>query len=154
MKPGVFSQLYIQLVFAVKFRDRLLRKEFRDEVFSYLSGIATNMKHKSIIVNGVSDHIHIFLGFNPSLSVSDTVRELKRSSSIFINSKNWIKGKFNWQDGYGAFSYSRSHIEKVYNYILNQEKHHKRKTFRTEYMQFLKKFEIDYDEKFLFEFFD
>ena len=129
-------------------------KDFRKDVFRYLSGIATNMKHKSIIINGVSDHVHIFLGMNPSVSVSDTVWELKRSSSLFINSKNWLNNKFNWQEGYGTFSYSKSHIENVYNYILNQEEHHKKRTFREEYIDLLKKFEIEYDERFLFEFFD
>ncbi|RLD59951.1 MAG: transposase [Bacteroidetes bacterium] len=119
-----------------------------------MSGIATNMKHKSIIINGVSDHVHIFLGMNPSISVSDTVWELKRSSSLYINDKNWLSNKFNWQEGYGTFSYSKSHIDNVYKYILNQEEHHKKRTFREEYIDFLKKFEIDYDERYLFEFFD
>ncbi len=154
MKPGVFTQLFIQLVFAVKYRDRLLKEEYRTDIFSYMSGIATNMKHKSIIINGVSDHVHVFLGFNPSVSISDTVYELKRSTSLFINEKNWFSHKFNWQEGYGAFSYSRSHIDNVYNYVKNQEQHHRKKTFRDEYIEFLKKFEIEYDKKYLFEFFD
>jgi len=126
MKPGVFSQLYIQLVFAIAHKDRHLRKDFRKDVFKYMSGIATNLKHKSIIINGVSDHVHIFLGMNPSISISDTVWELKRSSSLFINNKKWFSNKFNWQEGYGTFSYSKSHIENVYNYIVNQEEHHKK----------------------------
>jgi len=154
MKPGVFTQLFIQLVFAVKYRDRLLKKEYRTEIFSYMSGIVTNMKHKSIIINGVADHVHVFLGFNPSVSISDTVYELKRSTSLFINEKNWFSHKFNWQEGYGAFSYSRSHIDNVYNYVKNQERHHRKKTFRNEYIEFLEKFEIEYDKKYLFEFFE
>ena len=154
MKPGVFSQLYIQIVFSPAHKDRLLKKHFRKDVFKYMSGVATNMKHKSIIINGVSDHVHIFLGMNPSISVSDTVWELKRSSSLYINDKNWLSNKFNWQEGYGTFSYSKSHIDNVYKYILNQEEHHKKRTFREEYIDFLKKFEIDYDERYLFEFFD
>ena len=154
MKPGVFSQLYVQVVFSPAYKDRLLRKDFRKDVFKYMNGIATNMKHKSIIINGVSDHVHIFLGMNPSISISDTVWELKRSSSLYINSKKWLKNKFNWQKGYGAFSYSKSHIDNLYKYILNQEDHHKKRTFREEYIDFLKKFEIEYDERFLFEFFD
>jgi REP element-mobilizing transposase RayT len=154
MKPRVFTQLYIQIVFAVAHKDRLLGKDFRKDVFSYMSGIATNMKHKSIIINGVSDHVHIFLGMNPSVSISDTVWELKRGSSLYINSKNWLHNKFNWQEGYGSFSYSKSHIENVYKYILNQEEHHKKKKFREEYIEFLKKYEIEYDERFLFEFFN
>ncbi len=154
MKPKVYTQLYCQMIFAVKHRDRLLRKEFREDVFKYISTTASNMKHKSIIVNGVSDHIHIFLGLNPNVSISDTVWEIKRSSSLFINNKNWLKNKFNWQDGYGAFSYARSQVGRVYNYIENQESHHKRKTFKDEYTTFLKKFQIEYEDKYLFEFFD
>jgi len=154
MKPGVFTQLHIQLVFAVKHRDRLLKDDIRKEIFSYMSGIVTNLKHKSIIINGVSDHVHIFLGLNPSVSISDTIWELKRSSSLFINSNNWFKSKFKWQDGYGAFSYSKSQVENVYNYVLNQEEHHKKNTFREEYIDFLDKFEIEYDKKYLFDFFD
>lgn len=154
MKPGVFTQLHIQLVFAVKHRDRLLRDDIRKEVFSYMSGIVTNLKHKSIIINGVSDHVHVFLGLNPSVSISDTIWELKRNSSLFINSNKWFNSKFNWQEGYGAFSYSKSQVENVFNYIKNQEMHHKKRTFRDEYIEFLEKFEIEYDKKYLFEFFD
>ena len=154
MKPGVFTQLYIHIIFAVKYRNRLLKEEYRPEIFSYMSGIATNMKHKSIIINGVSDHVHVFLGFNPAVSISDTVYELKRSTSLFINGKKWFRHDFNWQEGYGAFSYSRSHLENVYNYVKNQEQHHRKQTFREEYVEFLEKFEIEYDKRYLFEFFD
>jgi len=154
MKPGVFTQLHIQLVFAVKHRDSLLNDNIRKEVFSYMSGIVTNLKHKSIIINGVSDHVHVFLGLNPSVSISDTIWELKRSSSLFINNKKWFNSKFNWQDGYGAFSYSKPLVESVYNYILTQEDHHKKRTFREEYIDFLDKFEVEYDKKYLFDFFD
>lgn len=154
MKPGVFTQLYIQLVFAVKYRQRLLRPEIRSEVFSYISGIITERKHKSINVNGVSDHVHILVGLYPNETISDLVWAIKKSSSDFMNEKNWFKGNFQWQDGYGAFSYSRSHLERVYNYISNQERHHAKRTFREEYTELLKKFEVEYDERYLFEFFD
>jgi len=154
MKPGVFSQLYIQLVFAAKYRDRLLTKEIRSEVFRYMSGILTNRKHKSIIINGMSDHAHILFGSNPNDKISDLVACLKRESSSFINQKRWFRGKFYWQEGYGAFSYGRSQLDKIYNYILNQEKHHGKRTFREEYTELLKKFEVEYEEKYLFEFFD
>jgi len=154
MKPGVFTQLYVQLVFAVKYRDRMLNDSIRKELFSYMSGTVTNLKHKSIIINGVSDHVHVFIGLNPSMSVSDTVWELKRSSSLFINNKKWFKSKFQWQDGYGAFSYSKSQIDNVYKYIENQEQHHKKTTFKEEYIDFLEKFEIEYDSKYLFDFFN
>jgi REP element-mobilizing transposase RayT len=154
MKPGVFTQLNTQLVFAVKYRDRLLTKEIRAEIFSYMSGILTNRKHKSIIINGMSDHVHILFGSNPNDKLSDLVACLKRDSSSFINGKKWFKGKFHWQDGYGAFTYGRSQLDKIYNYILNQENHHNRRTFREEYIELLNKFEVEYENKYLFEFFN
>ncbi len=154
MKPGVFTQLYIHLVFSPKYRERLLAKEIRGELFSYISGIISNRKHKSIIVNGVSDHIHILIGANPDDKISDLVGSIKRNSSNFINEKNWFRGKFHWQDGYGAFSYGRSQLDAVYNYIANQESHHKQKSFNEEYISLLKRFSIKYDERFLFEFFE
>ncbi|MEI6696583.1 MAG: IS200/IS605 family transposase [Bacteroidota bacterium] len=117
MKPGVYTQLYTHLVFAVKYRECLLSEPIRKDVFSYMSGLLSNKNHKSIIVNGYADHVHVFLGLNPTVSISDTVADLKRSSSLFINEKKWLKGRFQWQEGYGAFSYSKSHIENVYNYI-------------------------------------
>jgi len=154
MKPGVYTQLFTQLVFAVKDRECILSELKRKEVFSYMSGMLTNKKHKSIIVNGYSDHVHVFFGLNPVMSISDIVADLKRSSSLFINEKKWLKGKFQWQEGYGAFSYSKSHLENVYNYILNQNEHHKKRPFKEEYLDLLKKFEVEYDERYLFEFFD
>ncbi|MCL4512351.1 MAG: IS200/IS605 family transposase [Bacteroidetes bacterium] len=154
MKPGVFTQIYIHLVFSPKYRERLLLKEIRSEVFSYISGIITNRKHKSIIINGMSDHAHILYGANPDDKISDLVGCIKRESSNFINSKNWFRGKFYWQDGYGAFSHGRSQLNDIYNYIAKQELHHKKRTFREEYTEFLKKFEVECDEKYLFEFFD
>jgi REP element-mobilizing transposase RayT len=154
MKPGVFTQLYVQLVFAVKNRDAVLHKNIRSRVFEYMSGIITGMKHKSIIVNGVSNHVHIFIGLNPIKSISDTVHDIKRNSSLFINSEKLCHGKFAWQEGYGGFTYGRSQMDNVYNYILNQEIHHKKVNFRDEYIEFLKKFEIEYDERFLFDFLD
>lgn len=154
MKPGTFTQIYIQLVFSPKHRDRLLIQQIRPRIFEYLSGITTNLGHKSIIINGVTDHVHLFLGLNPKISVSETVKELKRSSSIFINEQRFFPGKFEWQVGYGGFSYGRSQIGNVYEYIKNQEKHHQKRTFREEYMEFLKKYEIDFEEQYLFEFFE
>ena len=154
MKPGVFTQLYVMLVFSPKYRENLLRKEIRAEVFSYISGIITNRKHKSIIINGVSDHIHILLGLNPNDKISDLVGCIKRDSSSLMNEKKWFNNKFHWQDGYGAFSYGKSQLEFIYKYIANQESHHKKSTFRDEYILLLKKFEVEYNEKYLFEFFD
>jgi REP element-mobilizing transposase RayT len=152
--PGTFSQLYIQIVFAVKGRRNLIDKKWKDELYKYISGIITNKGHKSIIVNGVSDHIHIFVGLKPSMAISDLVRDIKNNSSNFINDKNFVESKFSWQEGYGAFSYAHSQIEQVYNYILNQEKHHHKQTFKDEYLEFLEKFQIEYNEKYLFEWID
>lgn len=154
MKPGVFTQLYIHLVFSPKYREKLLKENIRKDVFSYISGIITNRKHKSIIVNGMDDHIHILFGANPDDKISDLVGCIKRESSTFINEKNWFNGKFHWQNGYGAFSYGRSQLNQIYNYIANQEQHHKKRTFREEYSGLLKKFEITFDEKYLFDFFE
>jgi len=154
MKPGTFTQIYIQLVFAVKNRETALRKEIRPHVFEYMSGILTNHKHKSAIINGLSNHVHILLGLNPSISVSDTVHEVKRSSTLFINRERLCFGKFCWQEGYGAFSYSRSQISDIYNYIETQEEHHKSITFQKEYIQYLKKREMEFDEQFLYEFWE
>ena len=153
MKPGTFTQIYIQLVFSPMNKESLLRKNIRPRIFEYMSGIITNMGHKSIIVNGMSDHVHLFLGVNPKLSISDTVKEIKRGSSLFINEQRFFPGKFQWQSGYGGFSYSQSHIEKVYNYIRDQERHHRKTTFREEYLDFLNKYDIQFEDQYLFNFF-
>jgi REP element-mobilizing transposase RayT len=151
---GTFSQIYIQYVFTVKGRQNLMQKPWRNEVFKYIAGIIKAKGQKSIIVNGVADHIHVFVGLRPSICISDLVRDIKNNSSKFINEQGWLKGKFSWQEGYGAFSYAHSQIENVYQYILNQEEHHRRKTFREEYLDFLQKFEVEYDKKYLFEWLD
>lgn len=148
---GTYSQIYIQIVFAVQGRQNLLQKEWRQEVFKYMAGIIKNKGQKPIIVNGVEDHAHVFVGLKPSMAISDLTRDIKNNSSNFINDHKWIKGRFNWQEGYGAFSYGHSQIENMYNYILNQEQHHAKQTFKDEYMDFLKKFEIEHDVKYLFE---
>jgi REP element-mobilizing transposase RayT len=154
MKPGTFTQMYVQLVFAVKNRDAVLTKNIRKRVFEYMSGIITNLKHKSIIVNGTSTHVHILFGLNPSISVSDTVHDIKRSSSLFINNEKLCPYRFSWQEGYGGFTYSRSQIDEIYKYIENQESHHEKRTFRKEYIGILIKNEIDFDQRFLFDFWD
>lgn len=154
MKPGTFTQLHVQLVFAVRYRESLLRQAQRKEVFSYISGIVTNLRHKSLIVNGYSDHVHIFLGMNPSVSVSDTVSAIKKSSAYYINNQKWFPGRFQWQDGYGGFAYSKSQVKDVYDYILTQENHHHSVKFRNEYVDTLCQEGIIFDEMFLPEFFD
>lgn len=151
---GTFSQIYIQYVFAVEGRENLLQKPWRDEVFKYIAGIIKEKNQKAIIVNGVTDHVHVFVGLKPSMNISDLVRDIKNNSSKFINEQRFLKGKFSWQEGYGAFSYAHSQIESVYQYILKQEEHHMKKTFKEEYLDFLQKFKIDYSEKYLFEWLD
>lgn len=148
---GTFSQIYIQYVFAVKGRENLLQKPWREEVFKYMSGIIKGKNQKSIIVNGVADHVHVFVGLKPSMNISDLIRDVKNNSSNFINENKFLQSKFSWQEGYGAFSYAHSQMDDVYKYILKQEEHHRKKTFKEEYLEFLQKFEIDYNEQFLFE---
>ncbi|MEQ9424146.1 MAG: IS200/IS605 family transposase [Cyclobacteriaceae bacterium] len=126
---GTFSQIYVQCVFAVSGRGNLLASDWRPEVFKYISGIIKNKGQKPIIVNGMSDHVHILIGLKPSIALSDLLRDVKNNSTRFINDNKWLHGKFSWQEGYGAFSYSHSQLDQVYNYILNQEKHHRKKSF-------------------------
>jgi REP element-mobilizing transposase RayT len=121
-------------------------------LYKYITGIVKNHGQKLIAINGVANHIHILLGIEPNMKISDIVRDIKANSSRFINEKRFVRGKFSWQEGFGAFSYSRSQIDSVVKYIQNQEKHHARQTFKSEYLNFLKKFEVDYDEKYLFNF--
>ena len=152
---GTYSQVYLQIVFAVKGRQNLIHKDWKEDLNKYISGIITGKGHKSIIVNGVEDHIHAFVGLKPAMEISDLVRDMKNNSTNFINDNNLVKGKkFSWQAGFGVFSYSQSSIRNVYNYILNQEEHHRKKTFKEEYFKFLKEFEIEYDERYLFDWID
>ncbi|WP_018342603.1 IS200/IS605 family transposase [Cytophaga aurantiaca] len=148
---NTYAQLYIQTIFAVKYREGTIASYWKDELYQYITGIVRNNKHKLISINGMSDHIHILISIHPTQSVSDLIQEVKASSSKWINDKKFIKGRFEWQSGYGAFSYSRSQIKVVAAYIENQEKHHAKKTFKEEYIEFLQKFEIEYDEKFIFK---
>lgn len=148
---GTYSQLYIQVVFAVKGRQNLIDKNWQTELHKYIAGIIKEKQQKSIIVNGVADHIHCFIGLKPTMAISDLVRDIKNNSSKFINERGFVKEKFQWQEGYGVFSYAHSQIDKVYNYILNQEEHHRKQSFKEEYLEFLKKFEVQYTSEFLFD---
>lgn len=148
---NTFTQLYVQIVFSTKNRENILKQSFRDEVFKYISGIVKNKKQTPLAVNGTNDHIHIFLGFKPNAAISDLVRDVKHFSTEFINKKKFVHGKFNWQTGYGAFTYSHSQIDTVIKYIMNQERHHKEKTFKEEYLEFLEKFNVEYDVKYVFD---
>ncbi|MBJ2123627.1 IS200/IS605 family transposase [Flavobacterium sp. IB48] len=146
-----YSQLYIQIVFAVKGRQNLISKNWKNEIYKYITGIITNQKQKLIAINGMPDHIHILVGIKPNVSISDLVRDIKSSSSKFINEQKWINGKFEWQTGFGAFSYGHSQLTPVIKYIENQEEHHKTKTFKEEYIAFLKIFNIDFKNEYLFD---
>lgn len=148
---GTFSQIYIQIVFAVEHRESLIMQEWEAELYKYITGIVQNKGQKMLAINGMPDHIHIFIGMKPSCCLSDLVREIKKSSNDFIKEKKFSKFKFNWQEGYGTFSYSHSAIDNVVKYIMNQKEHHKKKTFREEYIDFLNKFEIDYKDEYLFK---
>ncbi|MEO5684060.1 MAG: IS200/IS605 family transposase [Chitinophagaceae bacterium] len=151
---GTFSQIYIQIVFAVRGRENLLSPSFEADVYKYISGIITGKGQKSLAVNGMPDHLHVLVGLQPSMCIAGLVRDIKNNSSNFINRNDWLKNKFSWQEGYGAFSYSESNYGKVIDYIKNQKKHHQKQTFRHEYVSFLKKFNVPYDEQYLFHFYD
>lgn len=149
--PGTFSQIYIQVVFAVKGRENIISSKWENDLYKYIAGIIKGKEQKPIIINGMPDHVHVFMGIRPSVSISDMVRDIKNNSANFINENKLVNGKFSWQEGYGAFSYGHSQIESAYNYILNQKEHHKNKSFREEYIGFLQKFAIDYNDQYLFD---
>jgi REP element-mobilizing transposase RayT len=151
MGVGTFSQIYIQVVFAVKGRNSLIKKEWEEELYKYITGIIQNKGQKMLTINGMPDHIHFLIGMKPSCCLSDLVREVKKSSNAFVKEKKFSKFKFEWQEGYGAFSYSHSALDNVIGYINNQKEHHKIKTFKEEYKDFLIKFQVDYKNEYLFE---
>jgi len=148
--PNTYSQVHLQFVFAVKYRERLIENSWKDELYKYITGIVQQHKHKMLCINGMPDHLHILVGMRPTQSVSDLLQDIKGSSSKWINGKKLVKGKFEWQEGFGVFSYSKSQIKTVALYIENQEQHHKKKLFREEYIELLKEFEVEYDEKYIF----
>jgi putative transposase len=148
---NTYTQIHLQFVFAVKYRNGLIHASFKEELYKYISGIIKENNHKLLAINGMPDHLHIFIGMRPSQSISDLLQDIKGSSSKWINEKKFLKVKFEWQEGYGAFSYSKSHVNNVISYIQNQENHHKKETFREEYLKFLKVFELEYDERYIFK---
>jgi putative transposase len=147
---NTYSQIYVQIVFAVKYRKAVLDKAWRDQVFGVMGNLINETKCKTIIVNGVEDHVHCFLGLKPSVSASELMKTVKAKSSKYINDNKLTPQRFEWQEGFGVFSYSQSSVDNVYKYILNQEAHHKKQKFRGEYQAYLKEFEIDYDEQYIF----
>lgn len=147
---NTYSQVHLHLVFAVKYRAALIRSEWKDELYRYITGIIQKKGHKLLAINGMKDHIHIFIGYHLHELVSDLVRDIKQMSSLWINNNRRTYRKFAWQDGYGVFSYSRSHISNVISYIENQEQHHRKTSFREEYLELLQKFEVEYNEQYVF----
>jgi REP element-mobilizing transposase RayT len=151
---NTYTQINMHVVFSVKGRENILSVKIRPDIFKYISGILSNIEQFPLAVNGYKDHVHLFFEMQPTKSLSDIVRVVKTNSSKWINENRFIAGKFSWQEGYGGFSYSRSQRNNVIQYIIKQEEHHKEKTFREEYLQLLKLFEIDFDEQYVFEFYE
>lgn len=148
---NTYTQIYIQIVFAVKGRQNLIPKQHREELHKFITGIVSNRGQRLFAVLAMPDHVHLLVSLSPTILISDLVRDIKAGSSKFINDNRLIVGKFNLQEGYGAFSYSKGQVDNVVKYILNQEEHHRKKTFKEEYLDFLRKFDIKYDDKYLFE---
>ncbi len=148
---NTYTEIHIQFVFAVKHRDGLIHSSFKNELYQYIAGIIKNHNHKLLAINGMPDHIHILIGMRPTQSIADLLQDIKGNSSKWINEKKFLKVRFEWQEGYGAFSYSKSQINKVIDYIKNQEKHHMVKTFREEYLEVLKLYEVEFDERYIFK---
>ena len=148
---NTYSQIYIQVVFAVQGRLNLITEKHREELQKFIAGIIKNRQQKLMAIYCMPNHTHILLSLNPNVTLSDLMRDIKAGSSKFINEKGWVNGKFSWQEGYGAFSYSQSQTQQVTNYILNQKEHHSRKSFKEEYTDFLNRFQIDYKSEYLFD---
>ncbi len=148
---NTYTQIYIHVVFSVMGRHNLIPESHKEALYKYITGIIRKKNHTLIAINGMSDHIHILVGMKPNTALSDLVRDIKNNSTGFINRKGWIRGRFNWQEGFGAFSYGHSQIDVVVKYIQNQEKHHARRTFRNEYLELLERFNVDYDTRHVFD---
>ena len=152
--PKTHTQIYVQYIFTVKGRQNFISIENSDKLHKFIRGIVEKRKSTLLAINNTSDHMHILVSIDPNYSFSKLIQEIKAGSSKYITDQKWLPGKFQWQSGYGAFSYSKSHIDNVINYINDQEHHHQKKTFREEYIEFLDKFSIEYDQKYLFEFYN
>ncbi len=151
--PNTYSQIYVQVVFAVKGRLNLIKESFREELQKYMAGIITEKRQKLLAIYCMPDHVHILISINPDISISELVRDIKSCTTLFIKRKGFCR-LFAWQHGFGVFSYSKSHVFNVINYILKQPYHHKAKSFKEEYLNFLNKFEVEYHDKYLFEFYE
>jgi putative transposase len=148
---NTYTQIHIQAGFAVRNRNSIIMNSWKDELFKYITGIIQNHGHKVLAINGMPDHVHIFFGMRPEQSLSGLMQDIKGDSSQWINKKGFVKGRFSWQEGYGAFSYSKSSVDNVIKYIRNQEIHHRKRTFIEEYYDFLEKFEVDFDKRYIFK---
>ena len=148
---NTYTQIYIHVVFAVQGRQSLIRDEHNDELQKYTTGIVTNKGQKLIAINNMPDHMHILIGQRPNVALSDLVRDIKASSSGFINERRWVAGRFAWQEGFGAFSYAHSQLSTVIRYIQNQQEHHRRRTFREEYIALLERFHVPHEERYIFQ---
>jgi len=146
---NTYTQIHIHAVFAVQNRLSLIQKQWQDELYKYITGIITNKGHKLLQIGGMSDHVHVLFGMRPTQSLSDLMQDIKGDSSLWINKKRLVRGKFSWQEGYGAFSYGKSQIDNVVKYIQTQEKHHEKRNFAEEYLELLKLFEIEFDERYI-----
>ncbi len=146
---NTYTQIYLQFVFAVQNRISLINPQWKDELCKYITGIVQNNGHKLIAINGIPNHLHVFVGYKPHQLIPELLQDIKGSSSAWINERKLTTGKFRWQEGYGAFSYSHSEIDRVVQYIINQEQHHKKQTFRDEYMDLLKRFDISFDGEYI-----
>ena len=149
--PNTYTQIHIQAVFAVQNRECIIGKQWKDEPYKYITGILQNYNHKLLAINGMPDHVHVFFGMRPDQSLPVLMQQVKGDSSKWINEKKFVHGKFSWQEGYGAFSYSKSQVPQVIKYIQRQEEHHRKTTFIEEYIRFLNAFEIEYDERYIFK---
>ncbi len=148
---NTYTQIHIHAVFAVQNRQSLISKSWKNELYKYITGIIQNNNHKVLQINGMPDHVHILFGMRPTQSLSDLMKQVKQESSKWINQQGFVKGKFSWQAGFGAFSYSKSQIPNVIQYIEKQEEHHTKKSFREEYLDFLKAFDLNYNEAYIFK---
>jgi len=148
---NTYTQLYVHLVFAVMGRASLISPKWKVDLYKYITGIVTNKQQKLMAINGMSDHIHILISTKPDCNLSDLVRDIKANSSKHINEQSWVNSRFEWQKGFGAFSVSSSQVDRTVKYIENQEKHHGRKTFKEEYIEFLNTYDVDFDERYIFE---
>jgi REP element-mobilizing transposase RayT len=148
---NTYTQIHIQAIFAVRYREAVIQKAWKADLYKYITGIIQTQKHKLIAINGMDDHVHVLFGMRPVQSLSDLMQDIKGSSSTWINKSKFVRGRFEWQEGYGAFSYSKSQLADVISYIQNQEAHHKKFNFLEEYKIFLERFNVDYDERYVFK---